>query len=143
MTLFKFHPVLLLASTLIATICALALAVQLRRAKKNLTQCRAELADQALEAAKPGAEKIVPKAKPQPADFNDSLHQATLKQRLEKGPDWRQPPEKYRYAAALADQGMDAEGIATVLQFPIEAAEQIIALKRAAQIGPETTGPAK
>lgn len=66
-------------------------------------------------------------------DFSDSLLQATLKQRLQNGPDWRQPPEKYRYAAALAEQGMGAEGIAAVLNFPLEEAEQLIALKRAAQ----------
>ncbi|APG27337.1 hypothetical protein A7E78_05455 [Syntrophotalea acetylenivorans] len=143
MALFTLHPTLLLASTLIATICALTLAMQLRRVKKILAQCRTELANAALGSSETAPDIKVPQAKPQSADFTDSLHQATLKQRLEKGPDWRQPPEKYRYAAALADQGMDAEGIAAVLQFPIEAAQQIITLKSAAQIDPATTGPDK
>lgn len=143
MMLITLHPILLLASTLIAAICATTLAMQLRRVKKDLARCRAELAAQVLDSTETAAEKTVPQTKPQPANFNDSLHQATLKQRLENGPDWRQPPEKYRYAAALADQGMDAEGIAAVLQFPLEAAQQIIALKRAAQIDPATTGPDK
>lgn len=143
MTPFTLHPTLLLAGTLISTTCALTLALQLRRIKKGLAQCRAESAHTTLNSAETAADTIVPQAKPQLSNFTDSLHQATLKQRLEKRPDWRQPPEKYRYAAALADQGMDAEGIAAVLQFPIDAAQQIIALKRAAQIDPATTGPDK
>ncbi len=141
MTLFAIHPMLLLISTLIATGCSLALALQLRRMKKNLFLCRAELTSMA--SASPPTEAAEPQEKPRPADFTDSLLQATLKQRLQKGPDWRQPPEKYRYAAALADQGMDAEGIAAVLQFPIEAAQQLIALKRAAQTGQATARPDK
>ena len=145
MTQFAIHPILLLVSTLIATVCSLALALQLRRVKNKLVQCRAELAHTSisLDSAETHANTIVPKKKPQPADFTDSLHQATLKQRLGKGPGWRQPQEKYRYAAALADQGMKAEGIAAVLQFPIEAAHQIIALKRAAQTDLTTTGSDK
>lgn len=145
MTQFAIHPILLLVSTLIATVCSLALALQLRRVKIKLAQCRAELARPTLglDSSETKADTLVPQKKPQPADFTDSLLQATLKQRLEKAPDWRPPPEKYRYAAALADQGMDAEGIAAVLQFPIEAAHQVIALKRAAQTDPATAGTDK
>ncbi|OEU52298.1 MAG: hypothetical protein BA871_02135 [Desulfuromonadales bacterium C00003096] len=141
MMLFAIHPLLLLVSTLITTGCSLALALQLRRTKKNLTQCRAELTRIASASAPDVTTE--PQEKPRTADFNDSLLHATLKQRLQKGPEWRQTPEKYRYAAALADQGMNAEGIAAVLQFPIEAAQQLIALKRAAQIDPSTARPDK
>lgn len=141
MTLFAIHPIPLLISTLIATGCSLALALQLRRVKKKLSQCRTELSH--LTSDQDSAQPLEPKEKPQHQDFTESLEQATLKHRLQKGPDRRQPPEKYRYAAALADQGMDAEGIATVLQFPIEAAQQLIALKRAAQTDPATTKPDK
>jgi len=141
MTLLAIHPILLLLSALIATGCSLTLALQLRRVKKKLSQCRAELTH--LTSDPDPAKIIEPREKPRSKNFTESLEQATLRQRLEKGPDWRQTPEKYRYAAALADQGMDAAGIAMVLQFPVEAAQQLIALKRAAQIDPATTGPDK
>jgi anion-transporting ArsA/GET3 family ATPase len=145
MTLLAIHPMLLLVSTLIATGCSLILTLQLRRMKKRLFQCRTELTHMTSDADSTDgrAETTEPQEKPQTADFMDSLLQATLKQRLQKGPEWRQPPEKYRYAAALADQGMDAKGIAAVLQFPIEAAQQLIALKRAAQTDPATVRPDK
>ncbi len=138
---FTFHPLLLLVGTLITAACSLALALQLRRIKTKLTQCRTELTR--IASASAPDEITEPQEKPRTPDFNDSLLQATLKQRLQNGPEWRQPPEKYGYAAALADQGMDAEGIAAVLQFPIEAAQQLIALKRAAQIDPSTAQPDK
>jgi hypothetical protein len=141
MMLFAIHPLLLLVSTLITTSCSLALALQLRRVKKKLTQCRAELTR--IASASASDESIEPQKQAPTADFNDSLQQATLKQRLQKGPEWRQTPEKYRYAAALADQGMNAEGIAAVLQFPVEAVQQLIALKRAAQIDPASARPDK
>lgn len=141
MTLIALHPIPLLASTLIASGCSLALALQLRRVKKKLAQSRAELTRLASnrDSTENATEASEPQTKPRSVDFTDSLLQATLKQRLQNGPELRQAPEKYRYASALADQGMDAEGIAAVLQFPIDAAQQLIALKQAAQIDPATT----
>ncbi len=140
MTLSALPLILLLVSILILVACLLALILQLRRLKKELHRC---LAEKALGAPKAAS------APPETADsrgpavnFDDSLMQASLKQRLQTGADWRPPPEKYGYAAALADQGMDAEGIAAVLQFPLEAAQQIVTLKRAArgrQNPPDTT----
>lgn len=121
-------PTLLLGSALLTTGCSLVLALRVRRLKSKLNCCRTELSQ--LKTAETG--EPVTEAKPA-TDFSGSLLQATLKQRLQDGPDWRQPPEKYRYAAALAEQGMDASGIAKVLQFPLEEAQQLIALKRAAQ----------
>lgn len=122
----SFNPILLLCSALITSGCSLALALQMRRLKKTLASSRAELTKRATVESNESKEKKAT------ADFSDSLMQASLKQRLQNAPDWRQPPEKYRYAAALAEQGMDAEGIAAVLHFPLEEAEQLIALKRAA-----------
>jgi hypothetical protein len=140
MTLLSIHPIPLLISTLIATGCSLALALQLRRLKKKLALSRAELTSvtSGLNSTEMSPESAEAPAKLRPADFSNSLLQATLKQRLQNGPELRQTPEKYSYASALADQGMDAKGIAAVLQFPIEAAQQLIALKRAAQIDPIT-----
>ena len=137
MTQLAIHPILLLICTLIAIGCSLTLALQLRRGKKNLSPCQTELTH--ITSTLDSTKSREPEEKPRPTEFIKTLEQATLKQRLEKGPAWRQPPEKYRYASALADQGMDAAGIAAVLQFPIEAAQQLIALKRAAQIDPATT----
>lgn len=125
---FSLTPMLLLGSALLTTGCSLALALRVRRLKRELSCCRSELRQRKT------TETVEPVAKEKPAtDFSGSLLQATLKQRLQNGPDWRQPPEKYRYAAALAEQGMDAHGIAAVLRFPLEEAQQLIALKRAAQ----------
>ncbi len=136
MTLITIQPILLLVITLMATVCSLTLALQLRRLKKSLARCRAELTR--MTAVSALDETTEPAEKSPSTTFSESLEQASLKQRLEKRPNWRQPPEKYRYAAALVDQGMDAAGIAAVLQFPIEAVQQLIALKRAAQIDPAT-----
>lgn len=131
MTLSALHLILLLAGILTLVVCLLVLILQLRRLKKDLHRCRAEqtLCVPPTASAPPAtADSSGPTA-----SFGDSLLQASLKQRLQTGADWRPPPEKYGYAAALADQGMDAEGIAAVLQFPIEAAQQIVTLKRAAR----------
>ncbi len=125
---FPLTPTLLLGSSALLTIgCSLVLALRVRRLKRDLNCCRTALRQRET------AETIEPATEKKPAtDFSGSLLQATLKQRLQNGPDWRQPPEKYRYAAALAEQGMDAHGIAAVLRFPLEEAQQLIALKRAA-----------
>ncbi len=119
---------ILLGSALLTTGCSLMLAVQMRRVKHELSRCRTELSQR--NTAECGDSAVEEEFAP---DFSGSLRQATLKQRLQSGPDWRQPPERYRYAAALAKQGMDARGIAEVLRFPLEEAQQLIALKRAAQ----------
>ena len=145
MTLLANHPILLLISTLIVTGCSLALALQLRGVKKKLALSRAELTrvTSGRNSTEIATESAEAQTKSRAADFNNSLLHATLKQRLHNGPEVRQTPEKYRYASALADQGMDAKSIAAVLQFPIEAARQLIALKRAAQIDPITARPDK
>ncbi|MEZ4483715.1 MAG: hypothetical protein R2864_03685 [Syntrophotaleaceae bacterium] len=129
---------LLLGSALLTTGCSLVLALRVRRLKRQLGCCRTELRQ------REAAETVEPEIRKTPApDFSGSLQQATLKQRLLNGPDWRQPLEKYRYASALAEQGMDASGIAAVLQFPLEEAQQLIALKRAAQAQQNRTGTEK
>ncbi len=97
-----------------------------RQLKTALRRCRV--------AQPPNPEQpqsLPPRSASGDGDFAESLQQAGLRQRLQSRPDWRQPPEKYRFAAALADQGMGAENIAAVLQFPLEAAQQLIALKQA------------
>jgi len=127
MTSLSLESLLLLCSALLTSGCSLALALQKRRLKKELTCCRAELTRKA-DVEESNSEPQQPAV-----EFSDSLLQATLMQRLQNGSERRQPPDKYRYAAALAEQGMDAKGIASVLQFPLEEAIQLIALKRAAQ----------
>jgi hypothetical protein len=114
-------PITLLSLALLTGCTALALLlVRLRRLQQNLAECRQKLAriDSALAGGEAG-------------EFHSSLLEATLKQRLEKGADWRRPQEKYRYAAALAEQGADAERIAELLQLPLQEVKQLVVLRKA------------
>lgn len=114
-------PTTLLSLALLAGCVALALLLaRLRRLQKNLAEYRKKL--DLAEAAPAGSTT---------GEFRSSLLEATLKQRLEKGADWRRPQEKYRYAAALAEQGADAERIAELLQLPLPEVQQLIALRKA------------
>jgi hypothetical protein len=72
----------------------------------------------------------VGQTEPGQGEFRSSLLEATLKNRLENGANWRRAPEKYRYAAALAEQGADAERIAELLQLPLPEVQQLIALRK-------------
>ncbi len=134
------HLLLILLGYLVLAGALLWSLLRLRQLKTALRNC---------PAVPPPNPEQPPAAPPRPSgetgDFAESLQQAGLRQRLQSRPDWRQPPEKYRYAAALADQGMDAEKIAEVLQFPPEAAQQLIALKQAGRraVEDETNRQAK
>jgi hypothetical protein len=113
-------PTTLLFLALLAGCAALVLLLaRLRRLQKTLAECRKKL--DLAEGAPAG----------RTGEFRSSLLEATLKQRLEKGADWRRPQEKYRYAAALAEQGADAERIAELLQLPLPEVRQLIALRKA------------
>jgi hypothetical protein len=122
-------PMTLLSLALLTGCTSLALLlVRLRRLQQNLAECRQKLAriDSTLAGGETG-------------EFRSSLLEATLKQRLGKGVDWRRPQEKYRYAAALAEQGADAERIAELLQLPLQEVKQLVVLRKA-KGGPESKG---
>jgi hypothetical protein len=113
-------PIALISLALLAGCAALALLLlRLRRLQQNLAECRQKLA------------RIGSAAGDETGEFRSSLLEATLKQRLEKGADWRRPQEKYRYAAALAEQGAAAERIAELLQLPLPEVRQLVALRKA------------
>jgi hypothetical protein len=120
-------PITLLSLALLAGCAALGLLLaRLRRLQKSLAEYRKKLD---LAGSEPAGDTT--------GEFRSSLLEATLKQRLEKGADWRRPPEKYRYAAALAEQGADAERIAELLQLPLPEVRQLIALSKV-KGGPES-----
>ena len=112
--------VMLLALALLAACTViLLLTLRLRRLQKNLVAYRQRPTQ--TDAAEEGD-----------SSFSDSLLEANLKKRFEDGTGWRRTPEKYRYAAALASQGADAERIAELLQLPLQEVRQLIALHKAA-----------
>lgn len=59
-----------------------------------------------------------------PADFTRQLRQVELSQRLQPALVHRGAPEKYRYVAALVEQGMDIGQIAQALHMAPAEAEQ-------------------
>jgi hypothetical protein len=128
MTFQDLHLLLLILSLLVAcTVIALQF-VRLHGMKKALAECHRQLNRTAGENS---AETS--------GEFRSSLLEATLKNRLENGSNWRRTPEKYRYAAALAEQGADAERIAELLQLPLPEVRQLIALRKAKGSG--NSGP--
>lgn len=119
--------ILLALALLGAGIAIIFLVLRLRRLQKNLAADKQRpartLAEDNFESHSTG-------------DFSESMLEATLKKRFEDGTGWRRTPEKYRYAAALASQGADAERIAELLQLPLQEVIQLIALNKAAGGGP-------
>ncbi len=67
----------------------------------------------------------------QKPSFSNRLDQVEREQRAEEVP--RSSSEKYRYIASLADQGVDAKGIATALQMAPVEVEQLLQLSRIKQ----------
>jgi hypothetical protein len=65
------------------------------------------------------------------ADFSDQLHSAALEQRLRESGHRFETPERYRFAAALASQGMDPERIGETLNLAAGEVRQVIALAQA------------
>ncbi|MDX2481887.1 MAG: hypothetical protein QNK24_16310 [Desulfuromusa sp.] len=65
------------------------------------------------------------------ASFSTSLDQAEKEQKTVEVP--RSSSEKYRYVASLADQGVDAKGIAAALQMAPVEVEQLLQLTRVKQ----------
>lgn len=76
------------------------------------------------------AEKNEPEpATDAPARFSESLSRVERKQ-LDVPAAARSGQEKYRYIAALAEQGLDAGGIAAALQMSVAEVEQLLQLTR-------------
>jgi hypothetical protein len=111
--------ILLALALLAAGTVILLLTLRLRRLQKNLVSYRQRPTQ--TDATEEGD-----------SSFSESLLEANLKKRFEDGTAWRRTPEKYRYAAALASQGADAERIAELLQLPLQEVRQLIALHKAA-----------
>lgn len=86
------------------------------------------------QVVKPAATRV---PNPQPParreKFAVSLQNASLKGLLAGGTGDRDVPEKYQYATALAERGLEAEEIATILHLPKHEAEQVVGLARLAK----------
>lgn len=110
----------------VAVIAALALLLgfwQLRvtgKLRRELEGLRRELTSRSAPSAIPRA------------DFSASLNQAE-RQQPAAGAGQRSSTEKYRYVASLADQGMDAGGIAAALQLSTAEVKQLLQLARLKQ----------
>lgn len=68
-------------------------------------------------------------------NFSNSLNKVERDQKIVAAP--RSSSEKYRYIASLADQGIDAQGIAVALQMAPGEVEQLLKL---AQLKRQTEG---
>jgi len=75
-----------------------------------------------------------PKQETKPS-FSNSLDQVEREQKIIAAP--RNSSEKYRYVASMADQGIDAQGIAVALQMAPGEVEQLLKL---AQLKHQTEG---
>ena len=75
-------------------------------------------------------EEIEAKSTQQPS-FSNSLDRVEWKQKTMSVP--HSSSEKYRYVASLADQGVDADGIAVALQMAPAEVEQLLQLSRLKQ----------
>jgi hypothetical protein len=62
------------------------------------------------------------------ADFSSHLDRVEREQRIVEVP--RSSSEKYQYAASLADQGVDTEGIAAALKMAPAEVEQLLKLSQ-------------
>ncbi|MEA3544549.1 MAG: hypothetical protein U9R69_04935 [Thermodesulfobacteriota bacterium] len=109
-------PLLLIGSI---SLLALLLGLWQLRIVKKLTRELRELRQQLLEA------EVKQKQKP---SFSNHLDRVEREQKTVEAP--RSSSEKYRYIASLADQGMDAKGIAAALQMAPLEVEQLLQLTR-------------
>lgn len=100
-------------------------AMTTRRLKCDIAELRQQLADSKID-------RVLPKA-----NFSDSLTQVERQFGTPQETSGNST-EKYRYVASLADQGVDAKGIAAALQMaPAEVAQlmQLARLKKQVQEG--------
>lgn len=89
--------------------------------RRELNALRAEAVN------KPAAEPAAPTAA---VNFSTSLDSAEREQLQAAALAPRNSAEKYRYVASLADQGLDAQGIAAALQMPAAEVEQLLRLAK-------------
>lgn len=94
----------------------------IRRLRRELHQVRTELTEQ--QNRKPAT------GHSPDAYFGEVLRQAEQQATVERPADGPSRSEKYRYVAALAEQGMDARGIARALQLGPAEVEQLLRLAR-------------
>ena len=110
---------------LLALLIGLLQSRQLRRLRTELDELRGLLKDQ------PTPEAEVP------VSFSTNLEQAEREQLQAAQPMMpRNAAEKYRYVASLAEQGLNAAGIAAALQMPPAEVEQLLQLARLKQTVP-------
>ena len=96
--------------------------LQLRRLRREVARLQAQL--DGLPAA----------AAPTATDFSTSLDAAERQQlQTSAAPVPRNSAEKYRYVGSLAEQGLDAAGIAAALQMPTAEVEQLLQLAKLKQ----------
>lgn len=83
-------------------------------------------------ASAPASQAFSPSAPPDPPAEADRFSSALLagEMNLRLAQETREPPEKYRYVASLADQGMSAAEIARVLHLAPGEVEQLLTLAR-------------
>lgn len=96
---------------------------QVRRLRRDLDELRSQQGE-------------TQEAQPEPADFSASLDAVERQQLQTSQP--ASPPntvDKYRYVGALAEQGLDAKGIAEALQMPPAEVEQLLQLSKLRQAG--------
>ena len=104
---------------LLALLLGLWLLKQVASLRRELTALRAEAVN------KPAAE---PTAAVNFSTSLDSVEREQLQAAAVLTP--RNSAEKYRYVASLADQGLDAQGIAAALQMPAAEVEQLLRLAK-------------
>jgi len=114
------QPLLIVACiALFALLLALWQLLVVRQLRREMKQLREQL------AAEPEAEAKLP------ISFSTSLDSAEREQ-LQAAPPVmpRNSAEKYRYVGSLAEQGLDAKGIAEALQMPTAEVEQLLRLAK-------------
>jgi len=109
-----------------ASVAGLALLLSLRQLLIN-RKLRRELSELRQELEKK------PAAPPAKTSFSASLDQVE-RQQPQAAASQRSSTEKYRYVASLAAEGMDARGIASVLQLSTSEVEQLLRLARLKQL---------
>ncbi len=96
-----------------------------RRLRREIDELRRRLAET------PEPQQTVP------ISFSTSLDSAERDQLQAAQPAMpRNSAEKYRYVGALADQGLDARGIADALQMPTAEVEQLLQLAKLKKTSP-------
>lgn len=123
MVSWPFFDVSVAAVALVALLLSARQAVVMRALRGEIAQLRAQLEEHDV-------------SKEPKANFSASLNQAERKT-LVSAEGAALHGDKYRYVASLADQGIDAKGIAAALQMAPAEVEQLIQLARLKQ--PEKT----